>query len=68
MSVRDEFVSLWFGVRATICHGTLGRERTYPGDSGEVEVYKHRAREIIMGVVRRGVFKTRKPEGKAGGH
>jgi len=49
-------------------NGTLGRERTYPGDSGEVEVYKHRAREIIMGVVRRGVFKTRKPEGKAGGH
>lgn len=66
--MRDVFVSLWFGVRSTVRHGILGRERLHHDDSGDVEVYKHRAREIIVEVVRRGVFKTRKPEGRAGGH
>lgn len=41
-----------------------GRERL--GD--DTHVYIRRALDIVEGVVKRGAFKTRVPEGKAGGH
>ncbi|KAI6104142.1 hypothetical protein F5141DRAFT_1216702 [Pisolithus sp. B1] len=48
--------------------GIIGRERSRIDGDEDGELYKERAREIIGEVVRRGVFKTRKPEGKAGDH
>ena len=56
---RDRFTLIW--AREII---PIGRERLY----GDVDLHKHRARGIIVEVVTRGVFKTRRPEGKAGGH
>ncbi|KAI6104853.1 hypothetical protein EDD17DRAFT_1652412 [Pisolithus thermaeus] len=48
--------------------GIVGRERSrVHGDEGG-ELYKERARQIIEEVARRGVFKTREPEGKARDH
>ncbi|KAI6001500.1 hypothetical protein EDC04DRAFT_2583934 [Pisolithus marmoratus] len=44
----------------------IGRERLCV--EGDGELYKERAREIVGEIVRRGVFKTRKPEGKARDH
>ncbi|KAI6012090.1 hypothetical protein PISMIDRAFT_641414 [Pisolithus microcarpus 441] len=48
--------------------GNVGRERSRIDGDEDGELYKERAREIVGEVVRRGVFKTRKPEGKAGDH
>ncbi|KAI5997267.1 hypothetical protein F5J12DRAFT_957073 [Pisolithus orientalis] len=48
--------------------GVVGRERLHVGGDEDGELFKERAREIVREVVRRGVFKTRKPEGKAGDH
>ncbi|KIJ63861.1 hypothetical protein HYDPIDRAFT_175865 [Hydnomerulius pinastri MD-312] len=42
----------------------IGRERLSEGE----KTYTARALDIIQDVVQRGAFKTRKPEGKAGGH
>ncbi|KAI6017128.1 hypothetical protein EDC04DRAFT_483270 [Pisolithus marmoratus] len=46
--------------------GIVGRERLCVEGNGEL--YKERAKEIVGEIVRRGVFKTRKPEGKARDH
>lgn len=57
-----------------VCYYTLmvtsmniGRTRIELGED-ENEEYKERAVSIVEDVRRRGLFKTRRPEGKAGDH
>ncbi|KAI0963810.1 hypothetical protein AcW1_000783 [Taiwanofungus camphoratus] len=45
----------------------IGRERT-SSDAYEVEEVRRRVEQIIENVRERGLFKTRRPEGKAGDH
>lgn len=63
------YLVVLFLIWCTFCLMNLvGRERLRIDGDEDGELYKERAREIVGEVVRRGVFKTRKPEGKAGDH
>ncbi|EIW77428.1 DUF1613-domain-containing protein [Coniophora puteana RWD-64-598 SS2] len=69
-------LSVWLGwaveceilrIPSTRNWALIGRRRIRREDRDE-SVYRARALAIIEGVVQRGTFKTRKPEGKAGDH